>query len=309
MLYVGASGDSNVIHWNERVARAVGLPDVIAHGMLTMAEAARVVTDWAGDPGRVESYGVRFSRPVVVPDDDAGATVVVSGTVEEKLDGGRVRVALTRRRWGSRRCSRAPPPSSGWSREPCPRPRSRRLVARAHAARADKDFAESDRLRDEALALGWVVRDTPDGPVVTPRPPYDVLPSVDALPDRSADPDARRCTVALLVDGLGRGPPHLRRGPARSTRRTTSSWCCSTTPATPAEAVHALAQAHPGRVEELHVERAAGWSQARQALVRADVAARARADGPQHRARGRRAQPRCSRRSRTTASPPPAGAA
>ena len=95
VLYVGASGDDNVIHWNERVARAVGLPDVIAHGMLTMAEAARVVTDWAGDPARVEEYGVRFSRPVVVPDDDAGATLVVSGTVQEKLDGGRVRVSLT----------------------------------------------------------------------------------------------------------------------------------------------------------------------------------------------------------------------
>jgi acyl dehydratase len=95
VLYVGASGDDNVIHWNERVAKAVGLPDVIAHGMLTMAEAARVVTDWAGDPGRVESYGVRFSRPVVVPDDDAGATLVVGGVVEELLDGGRVRVALT----------------------------------------------------------------------------------------------------------------------------------------------------------------------------------------------------------------------
>ena len=95
VLYVGASGDANVIHWNERTAKAVGLPDVIAHGMLTMAEAARVVTDWAGDPGRVEEYGVRFSRPVVVPDDDAGVTLVVTGSVEEKLDGGRVRVALT----------------------------------------------------------------------------------------------------------------------------------------------------------------------------------------------------------------------
>ncbi len=93
--YCGASGDFNVIHWNERIAKAVGLPDVIAHGMYTMAVAGRVVTDWAGDPGAVESYGVRFSRPVVVPDDDAGATLVVSGRVEEKLDGGRVRIALT----------------------------------------------------------------------------------------------------------------------------------------------------------------------------------------------------------------------
>ena len=95
--YAGASGDFNVIHWNERVAKSVGLPDVIAHGMLTMATAGRIVTDWAGDPGAVESYGVRFKAPVVVPDDDAGATVVVQGTVEEKLDGNRVAVGLTAR--------------------------------------------------------------------------------------------------------------------------------------------------------------------------------------------------------------------
>lgn len=95
--YAGASGDFNVIHWNERIAKAVGLPDVIAHGMLTMATAGRVVTDWVGDPGAVESYGVRFKAPVVVPDDDRGATVVVEGTVEEKLDGGRVVVGLTAR--------------------------------------------------------------------------------------------------------------------------------------------------------------------------------------------------------------------
>lgn len=95
--YAGASGDFNVIHWNERVAKSVGLPDVIAHGMLTMATAGRVVTDWVGDPGAVESYGVRFTAPVVVPDDDTGATVVVEGTVEEKLDGGRVVVGLTAR--------------------------------------------------------------------------------------------------------------------------------------------------------------------------------------------------------------------
>jgi acyl dehydratase len=93
--YAGASGDFNVIHWNERVARAVGLPDVIAQGMLTMAQAVRVVTAWTGDPGAVESYSVRFSRPVVVPDDDAGATLTVSGVVEDKLEGSRVAVLLT----------------------------------------------------------------------------------------------------------------------------------------------------------------------------------------------------------------------
>jgi acyl dehydratase len=95
--YCGASGDFNVIHWNERVAKAVGLPDVIAHGMFTMAEAGRVVTDWVGDPGAVVEYGVRFSAPVPVPDDDTGTTLVVKGAVAEKLDGNRVAVDLDAR--------------------------------------------------------------------------------------------------------------------------------------------------------------------------------------------------------------------
>lgn len=93
--YCGASGDFNVIHWNERIAKEVGLPDVIAHGMLTMAEAVRVVTDWTGDPGSVVEYGVRFTRPVVVPDDGRGATLEVTGEVVDKLDGNLVKVSLT----------------------------------------------------------------------------------------------------------------------------------------------------------------------------------------------------------------------
>jgi len=60
--YAGASGDFNVIHWNERVATAVGLPNVIAHGMLTMGAASRVATEWIRDPGRVVSYSCRFTR-------------------------------------------------------------------------------------------------------------------------------------------------------------------------------------------------------------------------------------------------------
>ncbi|MFI0356208.1 MaoC family dehydratase [Actinomadura sp. 9N407] len=94
--YAGASGDFNPIHWRERFAKSVGLPDVIAHGMFTMAEGGRFVTDWVGDPGAVVDYGVRFSSPVVVPD-EGGATLEISGKVDEKLDDNKVVVALTAR--------------------------------------------------------------------------------------------------------------------------------------------------------------------------------------------------------------------
>jgi len=95
VMYCGASGDFNPIHWNQRFAQAVGLPDVIAHGMFTMASACRVVTNWVGDPGAVVEYGVRFTRPVVVPDDDTGAVIEVSAVVDEKRDDGTVRVTVT----------------------------------------------------------------------------------------------------------------------------------------------------------------------------------------------------------------------
>ncbi|MDH6124330.1 MaoC family dehydratase [Kitasatospora sp. GP82] len=92
--YAGASGDFNPIHWNEKFALEVGLPDVIAHGMFTMAEAIRVVTDWVGDPGAVVEYGVRFTKPVPVPNDGVGAVIEVSGKVAALLDDRRVRVDL-----------------------------------------------------------------------------------------------------------------------------------------------------------------------------------------------------------------------
>jgi acyl dehydratase len=95
--YCGASGDFNMIHWNERIARSVGLPDVIAHGMFTMAQAGRFVTDWGGPHATVTEFGVRFSSMVVVPDDDTGAAIEVSGQIEDKLDGNRVVIALTAR--------------------------------------------------------------------------------------------------------------------------------------------------------------------------------------------------------------------
>jgi acyl dehydratase len=105
--YCGASGDFNVIHWNERIAKSVGLPDVIAHGMFTMAQAGRFVTDWAGPRALVVDFGVRFSSPVLVPDDDTGASIEISGVVEEKLDGNRVVLALTARSKGEKVLTRA----------------------------------------------------------------------------------------------------------------------------------------------------------------------------------------------------------
>ncbi|MEZ0115362.1 acyl dehydratase [Catenulispora sp. EB89] len=95
--YAGASGDFNPIHWNERFAQSVGLPDVIAHGMFTMASAIRVVTDWCGDPGMVVEYQVRFTKPVVVPDgvdEDSGARLTVTGKVSAVNEDGTVRVDL-----------------------------------------------------------------------------------------------------------------------------------------------------------------------------------------------------------------------
>ncbi|GAA3968664.1 MaoC family dehydratase [Thermobifida alba] len=105
--YAGASGDFNPIHWSDRVAREVGLPGVIAHGMFTMAQAGRLITDWVGDPGAVVEYGVRFSAPVVVPDDEQGTEIVVGGTVTKKLDDNQVVVAITARSAGTRVLARS----------------------------------------------------------------------------------------------------------------------------------------------------------------------------------------------------------
>lgn len=138
------------------------------------------------------------------------------------------------------------------------------------AARSAKDFTASDRLRDQIAALGWAARDTADGQVLSPLPPYAVAQSVRDLPDRSAELDGRRCTVALLVEGwpddvrtcvealLAHAPDDV--GILLLDNGDTGA----------GEVVHELAA--DARVEELHVERAAGWSEARQALVRADVA-------------------------------------
>jgi len=94
IMYAGASGDFNPIHWSERIATSVGLPNVIAHGMLTMAVAARVITEWVGDPGAVSELSGRFVRPVPIPDDDQGTQVRVTAAVAAKLPDRRVRVEL-----------------------------------------------------------------------------------------------------------------------------------------------------------------------------------------------------------------------
>ncbi|HAQ58957.1 MAG TPA: acyl dehydratase [Microbacterium sp.] len=80
--YAGASGDFNPIHYSDEVAVRVGLPGVLAHGMLTMGLAGAAVIPWLQDAGRITDYGVRFTRPVVV-DAEEGADVRVVATVAE----------------------------------------------------------------------------------------------------------------------------------------------------------------------------------------------------------------------------------
>ncbi len=91
--YAGAAGDFNPIHYSDHFATALGLPGVIAHGMLTMGIALRVVTDWVGDPAAVTAYAARFTRPVVVPDDADGAELNVTATVLT-VDGPKVSVSI-----------------------------------------------------------------------------------------------------------------------------------------------------------------------------------------------------------------------
>ncbi|HEX8346937.1 MAG TPA: MaoC family dehydratase [Actinoplanes sp.] len=93
--YAGASGDFNPIHWSDRIAVKVGLPGVIAHGMFTMALVGRAVTAWAGAPDGVVEYGVRFTRPVVVPDDDEGTEIQATAVVKEVTEDGLTRLDIT----------------------------------------------------------------------------------------------------------------------------------------------------------------------------------------------------------------------
>jgi acyl dehydratase len=93
--YAGASGDFNPIHWSDRLATGVGLPGVIAHGLLTMALVGRALTGWAGNPAGIIDFNVRFARPVVVPDTDEGAELVVRAALREWTEQGYAVLDLT----------------------------------------------------------------------------------------------------------------------------------------------------------------------------------------------------------------------
>ncbi|MBV8090878.1 MAG: (3R)-hydroxyacyl-ACP dehydratase subunit HadB [Alphaproteobacteria bacterium] len=80
--YAGVSGDLNPIHWDDDIAKQVGLDGVIAHGMLTMGLGGGYVTSWVGDPGAVTEYNVRFTAVVPVPNDGRGAEIVFNGRVK-----------------------------------------------------------------------------------------------------------------------------------------------------------------------------------------------------------------------------------
>jgi len=94
VAYANASGDQNPIHQDEAFAKSVGLPDVIAHGMLTMAFAGKYVADQAGGSSAVKEFSVRFTKPVVVPA-ETDVELIVSGKIAEITDSGDAKIDLT----------------------------------------------------------------------------------------------------------------------------------------------------------------------------------------------------------------------
>ncbi|HET6815908.1 MAG TPA: hypothetical protein VFH66_01595 [Mycobacteriales bacterium] len=151
------------------------------------------------------------------------------------------------------------------------------LAEQRAAARAERDFGAADRLRDEIADAGWVVTDTADGFDLHPRPPYDVLPSLAALPDNAATADQRRATVSVIVDGW---PDDVRTCVSALLEHTPGDVVVQALDLGDVDgagaALHELAE---DRLEEWHVEAAPawrggslGWGQARNALLRADVA-------------------------------------
>lgn len=147
------------------------------------------------------------------------------------------------------------------------------LAERRAQARAARDFATADALRDEIAAAGWLVRDTGAGWELGLRPPYEVLPGVAALPDRSREPDTRSCTVALLVEGW---PDDLRRCVTALLQHLPEDALVMGLDVGnidgAGDALHQLAQEHPTLVEEWHLAGPVGWGAARGALLRLDTA-------------------------------------
>ena len=93
--YAGASGDFNAIHYRDDIAQSVGLPGVLAHGMLTMGFAVQPVIDWIGDPGRILDYQVRFTRPVPVDAADGARLTVVAKVGAVDVDTVRIDLTVT----------------------------------------------------------------------------------------------------------------------------------------------------------------------------------------------------------------------
>ena len=145
-----------------------------------------------------------------------------------------------------------------------------RLAEQRAAARAAADYAASDRLRDQIGALGWTVRDTSDGAVLTPRPPYDVADTLAEL--RSPVRSGAGATVGLLVDGWPQDVRTCVDALVAHAPADVSIVLLEQGQTDAGEVVHELVRQHPERVHELHVARAGGWSAARQALIDLDPA-------------------------------------
>lgn len=150
----------------------------------------------------------------------------------------------------------------------------RALAERRSAARADRDFGAADALRDEIAAAGWRLVDTPDGFTLTPAPSYDVVRSAADLPDRADQSDTRRASVAVVVDGW---PDDVRLFAEAFVRHAPADVVLLALDAGnvdgAGDVLHEEAQAHPGRIEDFHVEASTGWAAAVTALARADTAA------------------------------------
>src|SRR3954451_1680220 len=152
------------------------------------------------------------------------------------------------------------------------------LAEQRAAARAARDFATADRLRDEIAATGWLVDDAGDGVTLRTKPPYDVLPSLAALPDNSSAPDTRRATVSLVVDGW---PDDVRTCVDALLRHTPADVVVQALDLGNVDgAGDALHEFAGDRLEEWHLQTgpawrdgSVGWGQARTALLHADTAA------------------------------------